>query len=407
MRLLGATVLTPNGPRELDVAIARGRIVDLAERGELGGDGEGIDLRGKWLLPGVIDPHVHFREPGGHAHKGTYASESRAAAAGGVTTVLTMPNTVPPTRDDESLRHAREHAGQSVVNYGFHLFVDAGNVDWLRRRRHAPSYKLYMNETTGIASPLCDEAVLRRVMALGHPLSAHAEGETLDFLLDVHAAHGVGPLYVCHVALAREVAAIREAKARGQWVYGEVTPHHLLLTEADAARLGPYGDMRPTLKSPADQDALWEGIADGTIDTVGSDHAPHLRSEKESPNLPPGVPGVQTLLPLMLDAVMEGRLSPAELVRLTSLHAARIFGLADRGEVRIGAVADLTIVDPSAETVIRNEDQLTLPGWTPFDGRRCQGKVEATLLRGEFVYRHGEVISGIRGAEVPARPVSR
>lgn len=409
--LKNAHLITAGVTFAADVAVERGRIQWIGRHGERPERASHqrrqrdrvIDVGGRWLLPGLIDSHVHFREPGGHSHKGTYASESRAAAAGGVTSVLTMPNTDPFTSTRDVLEQVRHCASRSVVDYGFHFHVAADNLAELAAVRNVAAFKLYMNETTGISSPLCDEEVLRRVMALGHPLSAHAEGDTLDFLLDVHQRHGVGPLYIVHVCLAREVQSLRRAKAAGQWVYAEATPHHLFLTDEDAARLGPFGDMRPTLKSAADVAALWDGIADGTIDTIATDHAPHLREEKEACPAPPGVPGLQTMLPLLLTAVDEGRLTPRHLVRLTSQRPAEIFGLRRKGVVAVGADADFVVVDPTRAASITDEEQLTHPGWTPFAGWRVTGGVDLTIRRGQVIYESGEVTAKAGGAEIPTR----
>ncbi|MBI2301458.1 MAG: amidohydrolase family protein, partial [Armatimonadetes bacterium] len=164
-------------------------------------------------------------------------------------------------------------------------------------------------------------------------------------LLELHHLHGVGPLHVAHVARAREVQAIRTAKARRQPVTAEVTPHHLFLTVDDLDRLGPLGDMRPTLQTADDAAALWAGLADGTIDAVASDHAPHLLAEKSQSPPPPGVPGLQTMLPLLLTAVSEGRIAVPDLVRWSSRNPAAIHALRNKGEVRVGADADLVVVD--------------------------------------------------------------
>ena len=403
--LTDAFVATPNGRRELDVAVRHGSTAWFGAPGTCPlRPAVTLPQGGCTMLPGLVDPHVHFREPGAHSHKGTYATESRAAAAGGVTCVLTMPNTVPFTGTREVLERVRICARRATnVDYGLHFGVDAAQLDELTCVRNVPAFKLYMNETTGIDTPLCDESVLSRVFAVGHPVIVHAEADTLDYVLDVHRRHGLGLLYVAHVALAREVEAIRAAKAAGQLVYSEVTPHHLLLTEADFARLGAFADMRPTLKTKADTAALWAGLADGTIDCIGTDHAPHLKSEKEAEKWPPGITGLQTMLPLMLTAVSAGRLSLERLVTATSLYPATIFGLQQKGELRVGAEADFAVVDLDCEHVIRDEDELSNAGWTPFAGTSCRGQVVRTILRGQVIYEAGRMVVEGAGREVLTR----
>ncbi len=402
--LRGATVVAGDYAGRLGVGVRAGRIAELLPESAPAPTARTVlDLGGATVLPGLIDPHVHCREPGAHAHKATWASESRAAAAGGVTTLLAMPNTSPFCGTRAVLSQVRQAARASRVDYACHFGVAPDALEELTAVRNVPSFKLYLNETTGITSPLCDESLLQRVLALGHPLVAHAEGPTLDWLLALHARWGLGPLYLAHVALAGEVDSLRRAKAAGQWVYAEATPHHLFMTDADATRLGPLADMRPTLKSAADQAALWAGVADGTIDTIGSDHAPHLLPEKQSPQPPPGITGLQTMLPLLLNAVADGRLAWRELVRLTSQRAAAIFALRDKGELRVGADADLVVVDPGASWTIRNESQLSQPGWTPFDGWSGRGAAVLTLRRGEVIYRDGVVLGESGGREVTTR----
>jgi dihydroorotase-like cyclic amidohydrolase len=402
--LRGARLATNAETWPADIAIAHERFAWLGPAGAFDGlCAATVELDGLVALPGLVDGHTHFREPGQHAAKGTYASESRAAAAGGVTTVLTMPNTMPHTDSLAQLEVVRECARRSLVDYGLQFMVTPHNADALRHVRNVPACKLYLDETTGITSPLFDERLLRQAMATGLLLTAHAEADTLDRLLACHRRWGLGPLYVAHLSLAREVEAIRAAKARGQWVHAEVTPHHLFLDTTDAERLGAFGDMRPTLKSAADVAALWAGLADGTIDTIATDHAPHLRADKARVPAPPGVPGLQTMLPLLLDAVAAGRLALADVARLTARQPASIFALRGKGELRVGADADLALVDLASAHTITDDEQLTQPGWTPFAGRRVRGCVVHTVRRGEFILRDGQICATAGGREVTCR----
>jgi dihydroorotase-like cyclic amidohydrolase len=400
----GARLVTAGSEFAADIAICDGCFAWIGPAGEFGGVcAERFEADGLTALPGLIDAHVHCRAPGAHAYKADYASESRAAAAGGVTTMLTMPNTVPHTSTVEVLAAVRAAAQASLIDYGLQFMIKPDNLDQILAARGVAAFKLYLDPTTGVDNPLAGEEVLRPVLRTGVMLTAHAEGDTLDHLLDCHRRWGAGPLYICHVSLKREVESLRRAKQSGQWVYGEATPHHLLLDNSDFARLGAYADMRPTLKPAADVAALWQGLADGTIDTIATDHAPHTHEDKQRTPPPPGVPGLQTMLPLLLTAVSEGRLSWRDLVRLTSRNPAAIFGLAGKGLVRVGADADLTLVDPAQRHVISDGEQLTKPGWTPFAGRGVMGAVVGTLRRGQWVWREGVAARGAGGQEVLVR----
>lgn len=396
---------SPDGVQSVDLAVTAGRWSHVGAPGSYAGAAAATyDAGGALALPGLIDVHTHFREPGGE-HKGTYASESRAAAAGGVTTVLTMPNTKPFTNSRATLDRVRELARDSLIDVGFQFMADGTNLAEMEAvAGTVPAFKLYLDRTTGIDSPLADPERLGALLATGLPFVAHAEGDTLDSLLDLHRRYGTGWLHIGHVALAREVEALRAARADGQDVSGEASPHHLFLDEDDARRLGALGDMRPTLKSAADVAGLWAGLADGTLEAIATDHAPHLLAEKQGDPPPPGVPGLQTMLPLLLDAVAAGRLDLPALVRLTSAWPAQRFRLADKGAVRVGSHADLVLVDPNARVTITNEEQLTKPGWTPFAGRQVRGRVLRTLRRGAWVYADGQTVGAGGGEEVRVAP---
>ncbi len=261
-------------------------------------------------LPGLIDPHVHLREPGA-THKEDFYSGTCAALAGGFTTVLDMPNTSPPTADLERLQDkSRLAAAKTVCDVGF--FVSAVNdmppEIVAAAGKHAIGMKIYVSETFGnLRIDTLDTLAAYFAAWRGPgPIAVHAEDMMLATCLalaDLYDQH----LHVVHVSLKSEIELIRRAKERGQRVTCEVSPHHLYLTQADAARLGPYGDMRPRLATESDRQALWDNI--DIVDCIATDHAPHTKAEKESENPPPGVPGLETALPLMLLAVEQGRLT--------------------------------------------------------------------------------------------------
>ncbi|MCD6290987.1 MAG: amidohydrolase family protein [Anaerolineae bacterium] len=337
-------------------------------------------------LPGLIDVHVHLREPG-FTHKEDLASGTRAALAGGISTVLDMPNTSPPiTSPDMLLAKARLAAAKAVSDVG--LFVGAtADIDapYAACAPHAAGLKVYVNETFGslrIESLPALMRIFQRWPGPG-PIAVHAEGVALAACLALTRLYDQR-LHVCHVARAADIQLIARAKSRGGQVTCEVTPHHLFLTQDDLPRLGALGYMRPTLGTPADRDALWEHL--DCIDCFATDHAPHTLAEKQGENPPPGVPGLETMLPLLLTAVHERRLTLDQLVERLHYNPARIFGVPIEAET-------WTEVDLDARYTIDNSMLLTRCGWTPFAGMPIVGRVTRVVLRGQTVFEDGRVLA--------------
>ncbi len=361
----------------------------------------------KLRLPGLIDAHVHLREPG-YTHKEDFFSGTAAALAGGVTVVLDMPNTDPPTSTPERLQEkARLAAAKAVCDVG--LFVGATSTEadaYLPAAVHACGLKIYVNDTFGSLridtlgllhrlfrswAQLAEQVGYRsdgRAGGLG-PVTVHAEELMLPACLALAHQHGV-PLHIAHVSRRSEIELISVAKENGYNVTCEATPHHLFLSSEDAVRLGNRGDMRPRLATPDDVAALWEHLA--TIDIFATDHAPHTLAEKgygagaapASP--PPGVPGVETMLPLLLTAVHDGRLSLDDvLVRCVS-NPQRIYGLPLQPDTWIK-------VDVDSPYIVEDRSQHTAVGWTPFAGRQLYGRVEEVWLRNELVFDHGVLLA--------------
>ncbi|MBU1704699.1 MAG: amidohydrolase family protein [Nanoarchaeota archaeon] len=355
-------------------------------------DGEIIDLKGKIVLPGLIDPHVHFREPG-LVNKEDFLSGSLAAAKGGITTVLDMPNTVPPTLTVKLLDDKRKLASKSVVNYGFHFGSSKNNLPEIKKVKGVASVKIFMDLTTGDMK-IDDKAVLD-VMRNSKVVTVHAEGENVKkavSLINKTKNH----LYLCHISTKQEIDYLRKNKASNVSV--EVTPHHLFLTTKDEKRLKAYGKMKPGLKSHEDQEALWQAIKEGIVDTVGTDHAPHTIEEKEK-NGPYGVPGVETMLPLLLDAVNKKRLSLADVQRLCCENPASIFGIKGKGHIKEGYDADLTVVDMNKIEKVVSDKLLTKSGWSQFEGKLLKGWPVMTIVNGNIVYDNGLVLD-IKAKEV-------
>jgi dihydroorotase len=335
-------------------------------------------------LPGLVDTHVHLRVPGG-AHKETVTTGTAAALAGGVTAVLAMPNTVPPITDGLRLAAARKIYGDGAL-CDVAIFVGATDDNARHAAAcavHACGLKIYFNDTFG---PLRIERLASLVAHFeawppDRPIVLHAEE------IGVAVAVGLAATYrrhvhLAHVSRADEIRLIAAAKDVGLPVTCEVAPHHLFLTEDDLPRLGSLGLMRPPLADAADRDALWAHL--DVVDCVATDHAPHTRHEKAAESPPPGVPGLETTLPLLLTAVDAGRLSLERLVELTSTAPARLFGVPTPGESSVEVEIGPAWALPDAGWQTRVD-------WSPFAGMTVRGRVVRTVLRGRVAWEEGRV----------------
>ena len=351
-------------------------------------------------LPGLIDPHVHLREPGG-THKEDFDSGTSAALAGGFTAVLAMPNTSPALADAASLALAQTAARQKArCDYGLYLGAGADNAKAASGLSpEVCGLKMYLDQTYGPLR-LDDLASVDRHIALwpaGRPLAVHAEGRSLAAALLLAVLHDRA-LHVCHVSLREEILLIRAAKERGFRVTCEVTPHHLFLTAADLPRLGAgRGEVRPRLAAPADREALWANLE--VIDCFATDHAPHTLAEKDGDNPPPGFPGLETALGLLMTAVRDGRLTLDDLIARMHTNPRRIFGLPEQRETFVE-------IDPEASWEVRAADLQSRCGWTPYEGMRLQGRVRSVVLRGKPVYADGEILAA-PGSGMDLSPASQ
>jgi dihydroorotase-like cyclic amidohydrolase len=335
----------------------------------------------------LIDPHVHLREPGG-THKEDWESGTMAALAGGFTTVLAMPNTQPPVCDAASLDLALGAArAKARCDYAQYLGAGPDNVETLAALAHrAAGLKMYLDQTYG---PLrLDDLTLWMAhferWPLHLPIVAHAEGRSMAAAILLAGIYD-RPLHLAHVSTREEILLIRAAKEKGLNITCEVTPHHLFLTREDIPALGEgRGEVRPRLATPADRDALWANLE--VVDCFATDHAPHTLAEKDSSNPPPGFPGLETALPLLLTAVHEGRLALDDLTRRMYINPKRIFNLPEQDETWIE-------VDPQATWEIKAAETFTRCGWTPFEGWQVRGRVRRVILRGREAYRDGEVLA--------------
>jgi carbamoyl-phosphate synthase/aspartate carbamoyltransferase/dihydroorotase len=299
--------------------------------------------------------------------------------------VLDMPNTDPPIVDAATLALKRTLVEQQALcDVGSYVGATETNApDAASLADQAPGLKIYLDQTYGPLRMRTLAALLAHFCTwpTDRPIAVHAEG------LSVAVAIGLARsfrrrLHLCHVSRADEIALIRAAKESGAALTCEVTPHHLFLTEADARRLGPYGYVRPPLATEADVAALWANL--DIVDCIATDHAPHTRDEKEGESAPPGVPGLETMLPLLLTAVTEGRLTLGRLVELTHEAPRRIFGLPAQSDTRVK-------VEPGARFTLGAETLHTKCGWTPFEGRAVRGRVRQVVLRGQIAYDNGSI----------------
>jgi carbamoyl-phosphate synthase/aspartate carbamoyltransferase/dihydroorotase len=333
-------------------------------------------------IPGMLDPHVHLRSMD-WAHKGTFASETQAALAGGYWGVLDMPNTPPSTIDPAALARKRaEFSAQAHCDWGVY-YGAAMSDNWQTYADIADQVcglKIYNNQTTGMLL-IEDQAVRAKHYAAwpDHRLIAvHAEGETVADILELVRRYRKRT-HFCHISTAEEIRYLTAAKAEGLPVTVGVCPHHLYLTVDDLAALGPLGLMKPELKSKADQAALWAALDSGIVDVIESDHAPHTLAEKFSGRPIYGVPGLETTLPLLGLAVHEGRLTVERLIELIAANPRRIWKLDCPPET-------YTLVDLEASYVVERASLRTQCGWSPFEGMRVWGRVQAVYLRGQLAY---------------------
>jgi carbamoyl-phosphate synthase/aspartate carbamoyltransferase/dihydroorotase len=344
-------------------------------------------------LPGLIDPHVHLREPGA-THKEDYDSGTSAALAGGITIVLAMPNTRPPIFDSETLDLALNAAkGKARCDYG--QFVGAGpdNADWDKTLpQRAAGLKMYLDSTFGELR--LDDMTLWmphfKNWPKNMPIVAHSESRSMAAAIlfaDIYDR----PVHIAHISLKEEVLLIKAAKERGIKVTCEVCPHHLFLNNEDLTGFGNlsgltpgHGEVRPRLATRKDVDALWENL--DVIDCFATDHAPHTMEEKDSANPPPGFPGLETILPLLLTAVDLRRLTLDDLIQKMHTNPKRIFNLPDQPETWVE-------VDESAVYEVKAAEQFTRCGWTPFEGWKVKGRVRKVVLRGRTAFEDGKIIA--------------
>lgn len=455
----GGTIVTSSGRRRADVVCDDGRVVEVVEpRRWSMAECDVIDAAGHHVLPGLIDPHVHSRDPG-MTNKEDFAHATRAAAAGGITTILEMPNAIPAVIDPDVLRdRALAHAVTAHVDFGlWGLALGRDSAPLLPDLRDAGavamkvfwgfyfdrgSGQLIYSERDGRSRAAAPPAstgemweLLAAAAACGITVGVHCEDRTIldaaarrhsrpedyEALLqsrpDVAESAAVAALielvrdtgahgHVLHVSSARSADLIRRARADGLPVSGETCPHYLTLTADDYSTIGPAMKIFPPVRRKSDQEALWAALLDGTIASIGSDHAPHSAAERSQAfaDQPAGAVGVETMVPVMLDQVSRGRISLPRLVEVLSEATAKTFGLYPRkGAIIPGADADFTIVDLQRRWTIRNERLHSKTKLSPWHGRSGLGAPVTVVLRGRVVARDGEPVGKPSGTFIRAR----
>ncbi|TIR23269.1 MAG: dihydroorotase, partial [Mesorhizobium sp.] len=412
--LTGGTVVNHDGEGRRDIGINGGRIAAIGDLGQASA-GETVDCRGLHILPGVVDSQVHFREPG-LEHKEDLETGSRAAVLGGVTTVFEMPNTNPLTTSEAALADkVRRASGRMHCDFAFWVGGtrdNAGDAGELERLPGAAGIKVFMGSSTGDLLVEDDEGVASILRNTRRRAAFHSEDEFRlrerlgERIEGDPASHPVwrdeiaalrcterlvriarkarARIHVLHISTAEEIAFLERHKDVATC---EATPHHLTLSADDYARLGTLIQMNPPVRASRHRDGIWHGIAQGIVDVLGSDHAPHTLAEKAKPYpaSPSGMTGVQTLVPIMLDHVNAGRLTLQRFVDLSSHGPQRIFGMARKGRIAAGYDADFTIVDLKRRETITNAQAGSKAGWTPYDGREVTGWPVGTVVRGRRV----------------------
>lgn len=429
----GATIMASSGKFVGDLAVNNGKIAKIGSTLE-GAATQTIEAGGLVLMPGVIDTQVHLREPG-LTHKEDLETGGRAAVLGGVTTFLEMPNTNPPTTTPESIAVKVELAtGRSYANFGFFMGATDSNLESLKKASDVPGcsgIKIFLGSSTGDLL-LYDAKILRDIFrettgviaihsedeerlierrpirdAATSPL-AHPEWRDMHSALD-STVRVVGlareekrSLHILHITTKEEIEFLAKNK---DLITVEVTPQHLSLHAPDCyERLGTLAQMNPPIRTMDHQQGLWQGIADGTVDVIGSDHAPHTLEEKERgyPNSPSGMPGLQTTLPLMLNHVHHGRLSLERMIDLLCKRPSTLYNLNTKGDIREGLDADLVLVDLKRQHTLKNEEMGSKCSWTPFNGLKVTGMPVKTIVGGKIVMDEGKIIGSPEGKPIPS-----
>ena len=426
-RISGATCVLPSGLANVDLLIENEKILGIDPPRAAQADAT-INADGLFLIPGVIDDQVHFRDPG-LTHKEDLSTATRACAKGGVTSFLEMPNTKPTTITQQRLNEKLELASQKcLVNYGFYIGATPQNVEELRTVTRTPGIKIFIGSSTGDLLVDQQEALERIFAETTLPICAHCEDEETvranrDRLnggtsiqdhsrirdeaaaviatkraIDLAIRHR-HRFHVLHVSTAAETEFLRDPQGL---ITAEACPHHLFFNIDDYERLGSLVQMNPSIKTSADNAGIWKALKEGIIQVVATDHAPHTLEEKQQPYpaSPSGLPAVENSLALMLNSVNQGICTIENVVHWMCDAPARVWDLVHKGRIAEGYDADLVLVDMNKRQIVRNEDQETKCRWTPWHGETLQGWAVRTIVNGKTVFLDGRIDDSIRGREI-------
>lgn len=425
------TVFTPNGKENIDIGVSEGQISILEKSIPIESSKEVFNAKDLLVLPGVIDTQVHFREPG-LEYKEDLETGMKSAIKGGVTAVFEMPNTNPCTSSKEALQDKLNRAsGRASCDYAFFMGANSDkSIDWeeLESLDGSSGIKIFMGSSTGSLLVSEDDAIYNILSQSKRRTAVHCEDEkrlkerfhiaengkdpsfhpkwrdevtaykATERLLSIARKTG-SKVHVLHVTTKEEMELLSKNK---DICTVEVLPQHLTFTDEFYKEKGSLIQMNPPIRSIDHREALWKAINNGIVDVIGSDHAPHTLEEKSKPypSTPSGMPGVQTLVPIMLNHVNEGRLSLERFVDLTSSGPSRIYNIMNRGRIVCGYEASFTVVDMNKEYVIKNEDMESKCGWTPYDSMKVKGYPYATILRGNIVMKEGKILDSSSGRPV-------
>jgi dihydroorotase len=417
-----------------DVSIRDGRIHRVGASLTARAGDRVLDARGRWLLPGMIDDQVHFREPG-LTHKADIASESRACLAGGITSYMEMPNTKPPATNRVALEAKYARAAEvSRVNYAFYLGATNDNIEEIRRLdpKAAPGIKVFMGASTGnmlVDDPKTLDLIFRdtpvpiithcedtpiivaneeKARAIWgddippdqHPLIRSREAcvKSTKLAISLARAHGTR-LHVLHISTADECLLFEPGPVAGKRITAETCVHFLHFSDADYARLGNLIKCNPAIKTAFDRDGITRALAEGRIDVLATDHAPHTASEKAEPYVraPSGLPLVQYALQCAIERVLDGKLTLERVVEAVSHAPATLFNVHERGFLREGYFADIVLVDPAKPHAVTQADVLSKCGWSPFEGYTFRSSIAATFVNGHLAFHEGELDDNTRG----------